>query len=159
MWFEKEYMKFYISIYRTNKATKKVPPKVLRYIPIIPCLQQLFRCKRITWFMDYHAHNRSEDDIMWMPIDGYEFRDIEEKWPHFKEEPCNVGISLETYGVNLFENMRYINFVWPLFVINNNIPPLMEIKREHIMLAMIIPGMCLQFFFNRVASHLPYFVA
>ena len=29
----------HVSRYRTDKVTKKVPQKVLRYIPIIPCLQ------------------------------------------------------------------------------------------------------------------------
>ena len=43
------------SRYQTNKVTKKVPHKVLRYIPIIPCPRQLFRCKIIEQFMDYHA--------------------------------------------------------------------------------------------------------
>jgi hypothetical protein len=31
--------------------------------------------------------------------------------------------------------------VWPVFVIDNNLPPWMSIKREHIMLAMIVPGL------------------
>lgn len=66
--------------------------------------------------------------------------DIEEKWPHFKEEHCNLKLSLATNGVNPFGEMRSIYLVWPFFVINNNIHPWMSIKREHIMLAMIVPG-------------------
>ena len=54
----------HVSRYRTDKVTKKVPQKVLRYIPIIPCLQQLFRCKNIAQFMDYHAYNRIQDEIL-----------------------------------------------------------------------------------------------
>ena len=52
--------------------------------------------------MDYHARNRIQDDVIRMPIDGTAFRDIEEKWPHFKEEPCNLRISLEANGFNPF---------------------------------------------------------
>ena len=52
--------------------------------------------------MDYHARNRSQDDVIRIPADGSSFRDMEEKWPHFKEEPCNLRISLEAYGVNPF---------------------------------------------------------
>ena len=44
--------------------------------------------------MDYHARNRIQDDVIQMPADGIAFRDIEEKWPHFKEEPRNLRISL-----------------------------------------------------------------
>lgn len=40
--------------------------------------------------MDYHAHNRSQDDIIQMHVDGSKFKEIEEKWPHFKEEPRNI---------------------------------------------------------------------
>ena len=91
--------------------------------------------------MDYHAHNRIQDYILRMLVDGYEFRDMEKKWPHFKEEPCNVRISLAAYGVNPFVEMRYVYTVWPIFVINNNIPPWFSIKRE---LSMIIPSiLCL----------------
>ena len=86
--------------------------------------------------MDYHAHNRSQDDILRTPVDGCAFRDMEEKWSHFKEEPRSVRISLATDGVNPYVEKRSIYSVWPIFVINCNIPP-WSIKREYIMLTMI----------------------
>ena len=52
--------------------------------------------------MDYHAKNRSQDDVIRIPTDGSAFKDMEEKWPHFKEEPCNIRISLVADGVNPF---------------------------------------------------------
>jgi hypothetical protein len=132
-----------ISRYRTDQVTKRVPRKVLHHIPIIPHLQRLFRCESIAQFMDYHAHNRSGDGVLRMPADGSAFREIEEKWVDFKDEPRNVRLSLPADGVNPFGELRYIYSVWPIFVINNNIPPWMSIKREHIMLTMIVPGICL----------------
>ena len=39
--------------------------------------------------MCFHARNRSQDDVIRIPVDGSSFRDMEEKWPHFKEEPRN----------------------------------------------------------------------
>ena len=110
--------------------------------------------------MDYHARNRSQDDVIRMPVDGSTFRDMEEKWPRFKEEPCNLRISLAIDGVNPFADMISVYMVWPIFFINNNIHPWLSIKREHIMLSMIIPViLCLQLLFNVVASHLLYFVS
>ena len=50
--------------YRLDQIMKKVPHKVLRYIPIIPRLQRLFKCASLAQFMDYHACNRNQDDIM-----------------------------------------------------------------------------------------------
>ena len=75
-----------------------------------------------------------------MLVDGSTFKEIEEKWPHFKEEPRNLKLSLAADGVNPFGEMRSTYLVWPVFVINNNIPPWLSIKREHIMLALIVPG-------------------
>jgi hypothetical protein len=78
-----------------------------------------------------------------MPADGSVFREIEKKWADFKDEPQSVRLSLAADGVNPFIEIRSIYSVWPIFVINNNIPPWMSIKREHIMLTMIVPGICL----------------
>jgi hypothetical protein len=93
--------------------------------------------------MDYHARNRSEYDVLQMPIDGSLYKNIEERWSIFKEEPCNVRISLVDDGVNPFGELSSIYSVWHVFVINNNLPPWMSIKREHTMLAMIVPGIFL----------------
>ena len=54
----------HISRYQSDQITKRVPHKVIRYILIIPHLQRLFRCASLAQFMDYHACNRSQDDIM-----------------------------------------------------------------------------------------------
>jgi hypothetical protein len=37
-----------------------------------------------------------------MPTDGSAFRNIKERWPIFKEDPCNFSLSLATDGVNPF---------------------------------------------------------
>jgi hypothetical protein len=68
---------------------------------------------------------------------------IAAKWPKFTDEPRNVRISLATDGVNPFGELCSIYLVWPIFFINNKIPPWMSIKRENIMLIIIIPGICL----------------
>jgi hypothetical protein len=128
-----------ISRFRTDKASKKVSHKVLRYIPIIPRFQQLFRCQSISQFMDFHAKNKSQEDVLRILVDGFALKYIKEKWPIFKEEHRNVRISLATDGVNPFGELRSMYSVWHVFVINNNLPPWMSIKREHTMLAMIVP--------------------
>ena len=65
--------------------------------------------------MDYHAWNRSEDDVLRMPTNGSLYKNIEERWPIFKEEPRNVRISLEANSVNPFGEIRPIYLVWPIF--------------------------------------------
>ena len=66
--------------------------------------------------MDYHAHNRSQDDIMWIPTDGSRFKEIEETWSHFKE-PHNLKLSLAMDGVNPFGDLRLVYLVWPIFLL------------------------------------------
>ena len=78
-----------------------------------------------------------------MPIKGYVFREIEGKWPAFKDEPHNVRLSLAVDGVNPFRELRSIYSVCPIFVINNNNPPWISIKREYMMMTMIVPSICL----------------
>jgi hypothetical protein len=90
--------------------------------------------------MDFNANNRSRDDVLQMPSDGSALNYIKEKWPIFKEEHRNVRLSLATDGVNPFGELRSTYSVWPVFVINNNLPPWMSIKREHTILEMIVPG-------------------
>ena len=75
-----------------------------------------------------------------MPADGSTLKEIEKTWPHVKK-PRNLKLAfMATDDVNPFGDMRSVYSVWPIFVINNNIPPWMSIKREHIMLSMIAPG-------------------
>ena len=93
--------------------------------------------------MDYHTKKISEDDVLHMPTDGSTLKNIEEKWPFFKDEPHNVRLSLAADGFNPFGELCSTYSVWPVFVINNNLPPWMSIKREHTMLAMIIPSIFL----------------
>ena len=94
---------------------KKMPSKVLWYIPIIPHLQWLSRCTSLAQFMDNHAHNRSQDDIMWMLVDGSAFKDIEDMWPILKEEPHNPKLSLAANSVNPFGEIRFVYSACPNF--------------------------------------------
>jgi hypothetical protein len=75
--------------------------------------------------MDYHAKNKSKDGVLRMHAYGYAFNKIEETWPHFKVEPHNLRLSLAVDGVNPFGEFISTYSVWPVFVINNNIPPWM----------------------------------
>ena len=68
--------------------------------------------------MDYHARNRSQDDVIQIPVDGSVFRDMEENWPHFKEEPRNLRISLAADGVNPFSKRKSIYMAWPIFLLS-----------------------------------------
>ena len=88
--------------------------------------------------MDYHAKNRSEDGFLRMLADGSALKNIDEKWPIFKDEPRNIRLSLAADGFNPFGELCSTYSVWSIFFINNNHPPWISIKREHTMLEMLI---------------------
>ena len=46
--------------------------------------------------MAYHAKNISEDGVLCMLAYGFALKNIEEKWPIFKDEPRNVRLSSAT---------------------------------------------------------------
>ena len=71
--------------------------------------------------MHYHAKNRSKDGVLQMLVDRFSFKKIEETRLHFKDESCNLKLSLATKGVNPYSELRTTYAVWPVFVINNNI--------------------------------------
>ena len=54
---------------------------------------------------------------MWMPTDGSTFKEIEETWSHFKEEPSNLKLLLAVDGVNPYGDMRFVYLVWPIFLL------------------------------------------
>ena len=66
---------------------------------------------------------------------------IEDTWPEkFKDEVQSIRINIAMEGVNPY-SLKNTNYcVWPVVVINNNIPPWLSMKNAHLMLALIIPG-------------------
>ena len=65
--------------------------------------------------------------------------DDKQIWSIFKEKPCNFILSMTIDGVNPFGDLRSIYSLWPFFMINNNLPSLMSIKREHVMFSLVVP--------------------
>ncbi|CAM6082015.1 unnamed protein product [Calypogeia fissa] len=67
---------------------------------------------------------------------------VEDKWPDFKDDPRNMRLGLATHGISLFtiagKSQPYL--VWPVVIMNYNIPPWMSMKKGHLLLSMVIPG-------------------
>ena len=66
---------------------------------------------------------------------------IEDTWPEkFKNEVRSLRLSIAMDGVNPYSLHNTNYYVWPVLVINNNIPPCLSLKNENLMLALIVPG-------------------
>jgi hypothetical protein len=65
---------------------------------------------------------------------------IENQWPIFANEPRNIRLGMATDGISPFGTIRTKYSLWPVVMINYNIPQWLAIKKGHLFLTLIIPG-------------------
>ncbi|GJR11743.1 reverse transcriptase domain-containing protein [Tanacetum coccineum] len=101
----------------SNTPGKKVPKKVLRYFPIIPRLQRLYKSSHTAKEMTWHATGKCTEP-----------------------EPRNVRLGLAADGFNPFGNLSQSYSMWPVILKTYNLPPWLCIKESSFMLTLLIPG-------------------
>ena len=60
--------------------------------------------------------------------------------PEFAKEPRNVRLGLAANGFNPFGNMNLSYSMWPVVLVNYNLPPWLCMKDNNFMLTLLIPG-------------------
>ena len=76
-----------------------------------------------------------------MPKNSIAMKHINDTWPEkFKDEVRSLRLSIAMDGVNPYSLQSTSYSIWPIVVINNNIPPWLFVKNEHITLALIVPS-------------------
>ncbi|GJU49841.1 hypothetical protein Tco_1219396 [Tanacetum coccineum] len=96
----------------SNTPGKKVPKKVLRYFPIIPRLQRLYKSSHTAKETIWHATGKTK----------------------------NVRLGLAADGFNPFGNLSQAYSMWPVILTTYNLPPWLCIKKSSFMLTLLIPG-------------------
>nr|AAD03356.1 En/Spm-like transposon protein [Arabidopsis thaliana] len=124
----------------TGEVKKGVPQKVLRYFSIVPRLKRMFRSEEMARDLRWHFHNKSTDGKLCHPVDSVTWDQMNAKYPLFASEERNLRLGLSTNGFNPFnmKNTRYS--CWPVLLVNYNLPPDLCMKKENIMLTLLIPG-------------------
>ncbi len=74
------------------------------------------------------------------PCDLEDWQKVEEKWHDFQNEPCHLKLGLVANGVNPFSNQNTNYSLWPMCIVNHNIPPWMTTKKTFIFFALIVLG-------------------
>ncbi|XP_062100897.1 uncharacterized protein LOC133806824 [Humulus lupulus] len=123
----------------TNEILLGQPTKLLRYFPITPRLQRMFRSKETSTSLKWHFTNKSTDGKMCHPVDSEAWDAINERWPDFSLEPNNLRLGLAADGINPYKSMSFAYSCWPVMLIVYNLPPLC-LKDEFTFLYMLIPG-------------------
>jgi hypothetical protein len=68
------------------------------------------------------------------------WKQIDEKWSDFANEPHNVRLGLALEGVNPFGDLSSCHSTWLMILLNYNLPPWLVIKHFFMMLTLIIHG-------------------
>ncbi|XP_042415516.1 uncharacterized protein LOC122004740 [Zingiber officinale] len=74
------------------------------------------------------------------PVDSIAWDTINHKWPAFASDPRNLRLGLATDGFNPFGDLSSRYSCWPVILVNYNLPPLMCMAKENLMLTLLIPG-------------------
>ncbi|XP_026384531.1 uncharacterized protein LOC113280095 [Papaver somniferum] len=120
---------------------KKIPHKILRYFPLKPRLQRLFSSKHTAKDMRWHKDKYDQKEgVLKHPADGEAWKDFDNRYPSFAQDPRNVRIGLATDGFNPFGNMSNSYSMWPVILIPYNLPPWKCMKEPFFMMSLLIPG-------------------
>lgn len=109
-------------------------------MPISARIAQMFLVASKAKLMDAHVKNRSTNETLRGVFDGEAIKQFEAKFPDFAAEPRNLKFMLASDGVQPFSHRSTNNSVWPVVLINCNIPPELAIKSAFIITTLIIPG-------------------
>ncbi|GJW58996.1 hypothetical protein Tco_0105727 [Tanacetum coccineum] len=125
----------------TNRLKLHVTSLVLRYFPIIPRLQRLYKSSHTAKDMIWHATGKcTEPGKMQHPVDGGAWKKFDTKYPDFAKEPRNVRLGLAADGFNPFGNLSQAYSMWPVILTTYNLPPWLCMKESSFMLTLLIPG-------------------
>ena len=122
--------------------TKKVPRKAVRWFPIIPRLLHMYRCSDLAELMVWHKNHRSEAGVMRLRVDSLARKHIESTWPEFEHDPRHVQLGLASHGISPHSlgGKGRPTSVWPVVLMNYNLPPWLPMKKGFLLLSLIIPG-------------------
>ncbi|MCO5575686.1 hypothetical protein L7F22_029490 [Adiantum nelumboides] len=90
--------------------------------------------------MSWHSKNRSTDGVQRIPADCMVWKHTDERWPEFAQEDRHLHLGLAMDGVNPFGQCSTTYSVWPVVVVNYNIPPWLTTKKGHLILSLLVPG-------------------
>ncbi|XP_062103346.1 uncharacterized protein LOC133814397 [Humulus lupulus] len=120
---------------------KKIPHKKMHYFPITPRLQRLFMSRHTSSDMRCHKEERVDTEgVLRHPADAAVWKDFDKQYPDFAKEPRNIRLGFATDGFNPFGDLSNSYSMWPVILMPYNMPPWICMKREFLMMSLLIPG-------------------
>ncbi|KAK3229268.1 hypothetical protein Dsin_001149 [Dipteronia sinensis] len=90
----------------------------------------------LTW----HSTHTSKDGKMRHPVDSPAWETIDNTWPCFTLDPCNLRLGLAVDGFNPFRNLSSTHSTWPVVLVTYNLPLWKCMSNDNLMLTLLIPG-------------------
>ncbi|XP_062093595.1 uncharacterized protein LOC133799612 [Humulus lupulus] len=119
---------------------KKIPHKKMHYFPITPRLQRLFMSRHTSSDMRWHKEERVDTEgVLRHPADAAVWKDFDKQYPDFAKEPRNIRFGFATDGFNPFGDLSNSYSMWPVILMPYNMPPWICMKREFLMMSLLIP--------------------
>ncbi|KAA0055179.1 uncharacterized protein E6C27_scaffold80G00030 [Cucumis melo var. makuwa] len=103
-------------------------------------LKRMFNTYEIAKNLTWHSQHKSNDGKMHHPLDSVAWELIDMKLPDFTMDPRNLRFGLATDGFNPFSSLSSRYSCWPVMLVTYNLPPWLCMKKENIMLTLLIPG-------------------
>ena len=91
------------------------------------------------------------------PADGKAWKEFDQMYPDFAADPRNVRSGLATDGFNPFGVLNQIHSTWPVVVFPYNLPPWKCMKKEYMMLTLLItedPGKSIDVYLRSLVDEL-----
>ncbi|CAL8992071.1 unnamed protein product [Prunus brigantina] len=100
---------------------------------------------------------RVDDDVMRHPADGEAWKEFDRTFPDFAADPRNVRLGLATDGFNPYGVLNQHHSTWPIFVLPYNLPPWKCMKKEYMMMTVLItedPGRSIDVYLRPLVDEL-----
>ncbi|CAL2277858.1 unnamed protein product [Prunus armeniaca] len=112
----------------------------------IPGLQELFRSS------GHYGANAWKNKVLWGGMKAFD-----RTFPEFAADPRNVRLRLATDGFNPYGVLNQHHSTWPIFVFSYNLPPWKCMKKEYMMMTVLIiedPGRSIDVYLRPLVDEL-----
>ncbi|KAI5337995.1 hypothetical protein L3X38_017266 [Prunus dulcis] len=106
--------------------------------------------------MRWHKEKWVDDDVMRHPADGEAWKEFDRMFP-IAVDPRNVRLGLATDGFNPYGVLNQHHRTWPIFVFPYNLPPWKCMKKEYMMMTVLItedPGRSIDVYLRPLVDEL-----
>ena len=106
----------------------------------MPRFRRMFNSAKHAKNMVWHSEKRVNDGVLRHPADAAQWKSFDFEYKDFSADPRNLHLGLATDGMNPFSMMSSKYSVWPVILVNYNLPPKLCMKRKFLMLKLLISG-------------------